>query len=1036
MRGADLTERLIIIPSRRRFICARRTFVRRLRRRDAILPVATMPDEFFDLFRSRSTAISVVGAITLTLGAPVLLAQHLAVRNYSVKDGLVRSSIRAIHQDAGGWMWFATSDGLDRYDGAAFTHFTTADGLPSDFINDIIADSTGALWIATNFAGISRYHDRRFTNFLPSPESPPAASNRVNKLLIDSRSRLWVATDAGVLFFHDSRFVALDTEVQALTLAEDSSKTVWVGTTGGLMRVVQTGTLWHLERVLEKIEVQALACDRTGLLWVGTTSGLLLSPTITTKQPWQKEGLMRYLQKQPIRALLVDPDNTLWIGLDDRGVVRFTRDGMLTVLDETNGLAGSGVRALYRDREGNLWFGTTTGLSKLINEHLVTYTRAYGLPDYAATAASRDETGAMWFGTRFGVARLDNEKMRTFTTRDGLASNYILTVFTDAAGTLWCGTEAGPSKFQPQRQRFRSYGPREGWAERNHKPNRVRAIYQDDEGNLWFGSDEGVSLYRHDKFLSYPIEGEYGARLVAGIVRDAAGDLWVGLHSKGVLRFEVSARERHGTPTLQLKQRIGVADGLKDEQIRCAWRTRDGQLWFGTRFGGAIRIVLQDRRIASIRSYTTADGLASNWVNGIVEDRKGDVWLATSRGANRLTFSSPDAAIPEVRTLTVFDGLAGEGVNAVYEDVNGFLWFATYNGVTRYEPAEDMPPSVPPSVYITRVVVSGQEDTAALRTMQKKLPYQHQSIAFDFVGLSFRDEARVQYRYTLEGFDSTWSAMTDRRYVHYTHLPPGEYRFKVAARNGDGVWSAAPATFRFTVDAPLWAQGWFVVSAAMVVATLLWLVHRYRLQQALAFERVRLRIAADLHDDVGSTLSSIAIASEVARKEMATNGSRASEVLTRINANARAMLERLDDIVWAINPANDSLDEILLRMKTFVADAMEHRGIAYTATFPENTNGMTIPMEKRGHLYLIFKEAVNNIARHSGCTEAEIRLELRAQTVALTVRDNGRGFDPNARSTGDGLRNMHRRAAALGAQLSIASAPGKGTTVHLITPFT
>jgi signal transduction histidine kinase len=446
--------------------------------------------------------------------------------------------------------------------------------------------------------------------------------------------------------------------------------------------------------------------------------------------------------------------------------------------------------------------------------------------------------------------------------------------------------------------------------------------------------------------------------------------------------------------------------------------------------------VVQDRRITSIRSYTTADGLASNWVNGIVEDRKGNLWLATSRGANRLTFSSPDDVTPEVRTLTVFDGLSGEGVNAVYEDVNGFLWFATYNGVTRYEPAEDMPPSVPPNVYITRVVVSGQEDTAALHAMYKKLPYQHQSIAFEFVGLSFRDEARVQYSYMLEGFDSTWSAMTDRRYAHYTHLPPGEYRFKVAARNGDGVWSAAPATFVFAVDAPLWARGWFVVSAVIALATLLWLVHRYRLHQALGFERVRLRIAADLHDDVGSTLSSIAIASEVARKEMAANGSHASAVFARINANARAMLERLDDIVWAINPANDSLDEILLRMKTFVADAMEPRGIAYTASFPEHANGATIPMEQRGHLYLIFKEAVNNIAKHSGCTEAEIRLELHRHTLTLTVHDNGSGFDPRAGSTGDGLRNMHRRAAALGGQFSIATAPGKGTTIRLIAPFT
>jgi len=978
-------------------------------------------------------AMRAITCIALSLSATIAVAQQFPIRNYSVNDGLTRNAVRAIHQDVTGRIWFATTDGLDRYDGAAFSHFTVAQGLSSDFINDIAEDSTGAIWIATNFTGLDRYHDGHFANFLVSPESPSAFSNSINKIFIDKVGRFWAATDGGFFLFNGSGFSPVDGPTTVIAIAEDNNGTIWVGTTNGLMKLAGTPGDFRLEPAIASIEVSALTCDRDGILWVGTRSGLL---TYFTKQglsqPWQAGRLINSLRGEWIRVLVLDPDNTLWIGTDGKGVIRFTRDGMLTRIDESNGLAGNIVLDIVRDREGNVWFGTTTGLSKLINEQIISYTHIHGLPDHAVSAVSRDGTGATWFGTRFGLARLEDGGIHTFTEREGLADDYILTLFTDESGTLWCGTERGPSRFVQHRThpRFISYGERQGWTKSDGGKNRVRAIYQDDERNLWFGNDNGVSLLRGERFINYPIDGKYGDRLVAGILRDAWGDLWVGLHGGGILRFEVGSRALH------MKQRISVTDGLRDDRIRCAYRTREGHLWFGTRFGGAVKIVLEDQRIVSMRSYTTDDGLVSDWVNGFVEDRKGNLWIATSRGVSCLTFSSDNSNVTAIRTLTVFDGLAGDGVNSVYEDINGFLWFATYNGVTRYDPSGDLPPPVPPAVFITTVSVSGQADTSALREKRTVLPYQHQSIAFEFVGVSFRDEARVRYKYMLEGFDSTWSVSSNRRYAQYTHLPPGNYVFKVTAQNGEGLWSTEPASFSFTVVAPLWAQWWFIGSAAILVATITWLVYRYRVQHLLALERMRLRIAADLHDDVGSTLSSIAIASEMARQEIAANTSSVTETLGKITTNARAMLEHLDDIVWTINPSNDLLDDMLLRMKVFAADILEARGIAYIITFPEHAASVKTPMEVRRHVYLMFKEAINNIARHSGCTKVEIGLELGTKVLILTVKDNGRGFDVRSSYPGTGLRNIQRRAAAIGADLVVQSAPGSGATICITAPLT
>lgn len=978
----------------------------------------------------------ITGCLALCLCAVItLVAQHFPIRNYSIRDGLTRNAVRAIHQDAGGRMWFASTDGLDRYDGAAFAHFTTADGLANDFVNHITEDSTGTIWIATNFGGLSTYRSGRFAKYLPSPDIPSAFSNSVNHVLIDSKGRLWVATDGGLFLFDGEKFFPINLQLTATTIAEDSSGTIWVGATDGLMKLENGGTP-QLELGIANIAVFSLVCDRNGILWIGTKNGLRVR-TVEPGQPWQAERLINRLHGEWIRTLAVDPDNTLWIGTDGMGAIRFTRDGMITTIDESNGLAGNTVLDIVRDREGNVWFGTTTGLSKLVNEQIINYTRIYGLPDYAVSTVTRDVMGAMWFGTRFGLARLENGRMRTYTARDGFADDYVLTLLTGQDGTLWCGTESGPTSvtFDGDQLHLKSYRSREGWTKINGKKNRVRAMYQDDEGNLWFGNDNGISLYRDRKFIHYPIDGEYGDRLVAGILRDTWGDLWVGLHGNGILRFQVTGSTKHHA-TLHLKQRIGIADGLKDDHIRCAGKTRQGDLWFGTRFGGAVRIIPEAERIGLIRSYTTDDGLASNWVNSFVEDQRGNLWFGTSRGVTRFTFSSSDSDAPAVRTLTVFDGIAGDGVNAIYEDVNGFLWFATYNGVTRYDAANDAPPRVPPSVYITNVVVAGQADTAMAQKERAELPYEHHSIAFEFVGISFRDEARVRYKYMLEGFDTTWSGPTDRRYAQYTHLPPGDYVFKVSALNGEGVWSAEPALFSFTVVPPIWARWWFIAGLVIVLATTVWLVHRYRVRHLLALERVRLRIAADLHDDVGSTLSSIAIASEVARKEVSDNTTSAADTLTRITANARAMLERLDDIVWTINPSNDSLDEILLRMQGFAAEILETKGIVYTIAFPEQSKAVRIPMEMRRHLYLIFKEAVNNVARHSECTKVEIRVEVNAGKLTLVVKDNGKGFDARTSFSGNGLRTMQGRAVGMGGGVVVHSDPGSGTTLCITAPLT
>jgi signal transduction histidine kinase len=334
------------------------------------------------------------------------------------------------------------------------------------------------------------------------------------------------------------------------------------------------------------------------------------------------------------------------------------------------------------------------------------------------------------------------------------------------------------------------------------------------------------------------------------------------------------------------------------------------------------------------------------------------------------------------------------------------------------------------------------------------LDYAQNNLAFDFAGLSFRDEDKVSYRYKMEGLDKDWSTPTSRRYVNYSHLSPGSYRLLVMARNDDGIWSTTPATVSFHIDAPFWLQGWFIALCTISAATLVYLLYRYRLNQALKIERIRTKISTDLHDDIGSTLSSISIMSDMIMhsphesRQQAPPPAQASSqsqappgqaalpdwqrMAGEIKDNSLSLMDKMDDIVWSINPRNDEVENLMARIQRFAAPLFEAKGIDYEIVIENNIRHLKLSMEHRQHLYLIMKEAVNNLVKYSGAANAVIRARSVGGLLKVDISDNGSGFDPASARKGNGIVNMKSRAALMRASLDIDSTQGKGTTVMLM----
>jgi signal transduction histidine kinase len=509
-----------------------------------------------------------------------------------------------------------------------------------------------------------------------------------------------------------------------------------------------------------------------------------------------------------------------------------------------------------------------------------------------------------------------------------------------------------------------------------------------------------------------------------GFAEDRAGNIWIGFYHGGLARYT------DGRFTM-----FTDADGVPTGGQKVLFVDSAGRLWVSSRPGfaraddptaGAPRFV----------SYTTAQDLASNDTYGVAEDAWGRIYVATGRGVDRLEPAS--GGIGAIRHYTSADGLPTGELRTAYRDRSGHIWFATNVGLSQLSPVRDSAPSAP-SVLVTGLEIGaapstvadvGETEVRGLRVAPGRGP-----LRIDFVGLSFAPGERLRYQYRLAGVDRDWSAPAEQRSVVYGRLASGSYRFEVRAMNRPGLVSPTPASVTFTMLPPVWLSWWFLTAAAAGAALLIYAAHEYRVRQLVEVERMRLRIAADLHDDIGSGLSQISILSELARRQLNGSDPPASQPLAEIAAVSGEMVASLSDIVWALNPGHDRLSDLVARMRRFVFDVFGGRGIEVQFEGGDGQRGLRTSSDFRRQVYLIFKEAVNNSARHSGCSRVVVELCVCGGRIEMRVSDNGAGYDPTSVVRGNGLGNMRRRAKELGGELDMRSEPGRGAELVLRAPL-
>ena len=738
-------------------------------------------------------------------GSTTVHAQQRFLRHYSTEDGLAQSQVKAILQDRLGYLWLTTNGGVSRFDGQRFVSFTMADGLSHDVVRAMTEDPRGDLWFGTE-SGLTRYDGSSFEILT---RADGLCGDRVEALAIGPQGNLWVGTRSGACRWDGRSFstiaeVASGERVNAILA--DRHGNLWIASAAGVRKL--DGTAAHFFPRNESFSgyvVSSLLEDREGRIWAATYSGGL----------WVLDGgsfrAERPTESLTIYRILEDRDGLFWFGTQ-HGVARYDGHRFDSWSDQ-EGLGAVNVRSVAEDREGNLWFGTEgAGVYQLPPTSFVRFSAEDGLGHDTVLSIERDRDGYLWFGTLAGATRYDGESFRTFNAQDGLTQGVVWDVFADSRGDLWFGTSKGVVRYDGRSFETFTIGETPNW-------NFGLTIAEDHQGRLWVGSYAGAARYDGSRWELFDL-GFLQAPQVNSILIGDLGHLWFGTRS-GAVEYDGS-----------IFSRPQESEILSRRMIHTVVQDRAGDLWFGSGGWGVVKYSRSRGGPPVVETFTTADGLSNNSVLLLAFDERGDLWIGTNKGLDKLDVTKYEAGGEKVfRHYGYAEGFTGLecAQNAVAQFGDGTLWFGSVKGAFQYRPREDRRNTVEPRTMITGLrlffedfelpVGGGVPDAAGASRLT--LAHDQNHLTFDFIGISLSAPEKVRYRHRLEGLDRDWSPASRSTSVTYSSLPPGDYTFGVKARNNDGVWNQQAAVIELTILPPPWKTWWaytlYVLALSAVV---------------------------------------------------------------------------------------------------------------------------------------------------------------------------------------------------------------------------
>lgn len=1005
--------------------------------------------------------------LALALGHALAQKPTIFFSTIGKPEGLISGKVRNIMQDQKGFIYLCTTAGIERFDGYSISHFQLLGNPELSALMDqetraCIQDKHGNFWIATDFNGLFEYDPATGEVHRYFHEEQPALY-LIDAILDRKGEHLLLATNRGVI-----RFGLLDKDVQFywkdeffLTVFEDKDGGVWAGSMANniysLDPIGHKTTVWKQSgkngrKAFPGYYCRSIAQDINGDMLFASDDGLFRMDAATKritayfkdiKDPYSYPG-------GNVSHILVDSRGQLWLGNFGNGLLQFDRTkkrfynyqhsiGML------GSLAGNNIEYLFEDKAGQVWVGDHSQGASYFNGN-TGFIRTVKMKDNAGELKLRQvncllsSNDQLWIGLPDGIAsyspNIDDFKQYPLNHTAFAADKEVTALLKLPSNELLAGTKLGLLKFNPATRHYARFLPKvlqmnslvlsmmlEGdsalWVstadaklwrlnlhtqqlrrfeQENKIPVRAEcnAMLQTSTGRLCFGSYAGFFEFNPvlDSFISNAVPGYWSeaANAVAEIAEDSHGIVWIARYGGGLDAFDLKTRQyRH----------FGLEDGLPDMFCISLQRDDHGHFWIGTENGLAVftspQKVFDPSTKPVFKVFQTNDGIASNQVSC-------SAGLSFAQANEQLLYFGSDDGVTEVHPgQLAFNQTAPNPTLTAFYLFNHLL-APSKNGILKL-PIE--------------------------QTKEIVLPPKQNFFTLEFSALNLISPEKNHYRYLLESYDPFWVEAGTQHSATYTNVPPGSYTFHVEAFNDDGVSSKVPLVVQIRI-LPAWYQTWWFQGLVLAIGLLsIYGYFRWRLAQLRKMETMRQAIAADLHDEVGASLTSIQILAQLAQSP---DADRSREALKTLPDQVRHTAASLREIVWNITPKNTSLELLISELTRYAGETFEKMDIDYRVQSEEIPADAELDMVARQHFLRIFKEAVNNIAKHSQATRASVEFKLAKNRLGLIIRDNGKGFDPSTVRRGNGLNNMQQRAASVGGGFGLRS-NREGTELTLSMPI-
>jgi len=948
--------------------------------------------------------------------------ENYTTRIWQTRDGLPQETVQAVGQTPDGFLWIGTTGGLLRFDGS---HFVTYDrgNTPAFHENSVFSLMTardGTLWIGTEGGGLIRMNAEHFRRF---GSNGGLTDEFVRTELEDPEGRIWIGTDNGLFQLENSaagRAVRIDNTpaipamaVHALAMTRDG--TVWVGGSSLIAIHGRKATGYALVGEYSETRVKSILQTQDGTVWVGTVSGLQrLRP-----------GTMRFERvagiQGTVRTLRETSDGRLWIGTIGQGAYTL-HGGRLTVVGADNPsdlrLPSRTTLSLSEDAEKNIWMGTQAGLVRFSRSPV----ELISLPDASDSdfeTVSTDRDGSLWVAST-GLTHLV-DKASAPAAFPALHGARVRNVFRAQDGALWIGTDGrGIFRLGPD-NRAEQFTRANGLVN-----NFIRGILQSRHGDLWVATDEGVSRWSHGTFQNFTVQDGLVYFSVRSMLEDRNGDLWIGTD--------------HGLSHLSGDHFVqdAATRALEGEKVWALDQTAGGSLWIGTRDNGLYRFA-----DGTLAHFTTEQGLASNSVYQIVEDRKGRFWMSGANGVAVVSIADlerlardPHAYVAK-RFFSVSTGgeltpLYGGTMPAGTMTPDGNVWFPTSTGPVEFL-ANEAESSTVPSVFLDQITADGRP--LSPQSSPIILPAGNRNVEFSYGSILLGPQDAVQFQYKLEGFDPEWRFGSNRRVADYTNLPARRYTFRVRAFQGGGgpLTEQAQPILKRQYFFVTW---WFLTCCVALVAFVALWIHRQKLRRVeLAFQAVieeRARLAREMHDTLIQGCTGVSLLLEAASAGTDPDASREVELLNYARTQLAASIDEARQAVWNLRGQESAdLGEIL---KTLAERLDRSSKVSVECRVSGETYGFR--QAAIHEIGMASREAIYNALLHANPTRIEVKAIFGPEDFSLTVIDNGSGFETTRDAPGGhfGLKGIEERIRGLGGSVGVTSATGRGTSVAIRVP--